>query len=217
MLARSRSIQRMGATSPDAALVPRPTRGHAETTGTGATVAGSRPLRLTRYMQVQTEENPGSSMATSFEEATSSATPHATSFGPGSVVQSGSNALSGSFVPRSSASSPVQQPTRHVQPQPTVVSRVTTRLQKGIKNPKIRTDGTVPYGMLCIAGEPTNLEVALGDPKWKNAMDEEYSALMRNKAWHLVPEQRGKNIIDCKWVYRIKKGRMAQLIGIRHV
>src|SRR3954469_9873867 len=36
-------------------------------------------------------------------------------------------------------------------------------------------------------------------------MDEEYSALMRNKTWHLVPKQRGKNIIDCKWVYKVKK------------
>ena len=59
--------------------------------------------------------------------------------------------------------------------------------------------------MPCIAGEPTNLENALSDPRWKNAMDEEYMALMRNKTCHLVPEQRGKNIIDCKWVYRIKK------------
>ena len=46
---------------------------------------------------------------------------------------------------------------------------------------------------------------ALDDPKWKKAMDEEYSALMRNKTWHLVPNQKGKNIVDCKWVYRIKK------------
>mgnify|MGYP005843120943 CR=1 FL=1 len=49
------------------------------------------------------------------------------------------------------------------------------------------------------------MEDALGDPKWKNAMDEEYSTLMRNKTGHLVPELRSKNIIDCKWVYRIKK------------
>jgi histone deacetylase 1/2 len=28
---------------------------------------------------------------------------------------------------------------------------------------------------------------------------------MRNKTWHLVPPPRGKNIIDCKWVYRIKR------------
>jgi len=98
----------------------------------------------------------------------------------------------------------MQKPTCHiVQPQP--APRVTTRLQKGISNPKIGTDGTIRYGMLCVTGEPTGLEDALGDPKWKNAMDEEYSALMRNKTWHLVPEQSGKNVIDCKWVYRIKK------------
>ena len=35
--------------------------------------------------------------------------------------------------------------------------------------------------------------------------DEEYTTLMRNKTWHLVSNRKGKNIIDCKWVYRIKK------------
>jgi hypothetical protein len=35
-------------------------------------------------------------------------------------------------------------------------------------------------------------------------MQAEYSALMKNKTWHLVPPQRGTNIIDCKWVYKIK-------------
>ena len=85
------------------------------------------------------------------------------------------------------------------------LSLVRIRSQKGIRNPKVRTDGTIPYSMLCIAGDTTKLEDALGDPKWKNAMDDEYSVLMRNKTWHLVPEKRGKNIIDCKWVYRIKR------------
>ena len=59
--------------------------------------------------------------------------------------------------------------------------------------------------MLCISGEPTKLDDALRDPKWKKAMDEEYTTLIKNKTWRLVPNQRGKNIIDCKWVYRIKK------------
>ena len=37
-------------------------------------------------------------------------------------------------------------------------------------------------------------------------MDEEYSALMENKTWHLVSSQdAGSNIIDCKWVYKIKR------------
>jgi hypothetical protein len=36
-------------------------------------------------------------------------------------------------------------------------------------------------------------------------MDAEYDALMKNNAWHLVPRDDIKNIIDSKWVYKIKK------------
>jgi hypothetical protein len=36
-------------------------------------------------------------------------------------------------------------------------------------------------------------------------MDEEYSPLQQNKTWHLVPRPSGSNIIDCKWVYKIKR------------
>jgi hypothetical protein len=36
-------------------------------------------------------------------------------------------------------------------------------------------------------------------------MDEEYNALMQNKTWRLVPPQRGTNIIDCRWIYKIKR------------
>jgi histone deacetylase 1/2 len=59
--------------------------------------------------------------------------------------------------------------------------------------------------MLTSTGEPKNVEDALQDEKWKKAMKEEYMALMKNKTWHLVPPHEGKNLIDCKWVYRIKK------------
>lgn len=36
-------------------------------------------------------------------------------------------------------------------------------------------------------------------------MDHEYNALLKNKTWHLVPPKRGKNVINCKWVYKIKR------------
>jgi hypothetical protein len=62
-----------------------------------------------------------------------------------------------------------------------------TRLQKGISNPKIYTDGTIRYGLLTSTGEPRNISEALGDTKWHNAMQEEYDALIQNKTWHLVP------------------------------
>jgi hypothetical protein len=36
-------------------------------------------------------------------------------------------------------------------------------------------------------------------------MDVEYEALMKNNTWHLVPPSHGHNIIDCRWVFKIKK------------
>lgn len=36
-------------------------------------------------------------------------------------------------------------------------------------------------------------------------MDAEFTVLINNKTWHLVPPQSGRNIIDCKWVYKIKR------------
>ncbi|XP_071680293.1 uncharacterized protein [Lolium perenne] len=80
-----------------------------------------------------------------------------------------------------------------------------TRLQQGIRKPKVYTDGTVRYGMLSSTGEPCTLTEALDDSNWRKAMEEEYDALMINKTWHLVPPSSKKNLIDCKWVYRIKR------------
>jgi hypothetical protein len=36
-------------------------------------------------------------------------------------------------------------------------------------------------------------------------MDEEYQALMSNATWHLVPRREAINIVDCRWVYKVKK------------
>lgn len=33
----------------------------------------------------------------------------------------------------------------------------------------------------------------------------EYDALVKNRTWHLVSPSSGHNIIDCKWVYKIKQ------------
>jgi hypothetical protein len=82
---------------------------------------------------------------------------------------------------------------------------VRTRLQKGIRNPKQYTNGTVRYGMISATGEPHTLSEALSDKNWRRTMEEEYNALIQNKTWHLVPPSNNKNFIDCKWVYRIKK------------
>jgi hypothetical protein len=53
-------------------------------------------------------------------------------------------------------------------------------------------------------GEPESLSEAMHDPTWKHAMEEEFSVLMKNGTWHLVPASQALNIIDCKWVYKVK-------------
>jgi hypothetical protein len=90
-------------------------------------------------------------------------------------------------------------------PLPAAPVRPSTRLQHGIRKPKVYTDGTIRYGLLTFSGEPNHLDEALSDSRWKSAMDQEYNALLKNNTWHLVPRKQGMNVIDCKWVYKIKK------------
>jgi histone deacetylase 1/2 len=85
------------------------------------------------------------------------------------------------------------------------LDRPRTRLQSGVSQPKKFTDGTIRYAYFCSTGEPSSTTEGFADPRWKAAMDEEYDALMKNNTWHLVPSSPGQNVIDCKWVYKIKR------------
>jgi hypothetical protein len=61
------------------------------------------------------------------------------------------------------------------------------------------------YANLTTMGEPNNLDEALRSKNWKNAMDDEYSALIENKTWPIVlTQQASQNVIDFKWVYKFK-------------
>lgn len=43
------------------------------------------------------------------------------------------------------------------------------------------------------------------DSKWRDAMNTEFNALMQNGTWDLVPGDGSKNVVGCKWVFRIKR------------
>ena len=82
--------------------------------------------------------------------------------------------------------------------QPMSPRRPITCLQKGIQKPKTHTDGTIRYGHLAATSkESPTLQHALVEENWKHAMDVEFDALHRNKTWHSVSPQKGKNVIDC--------------------
>ncbi|KAL9993337.1 putative RNA-directed DNA polymerase [Helianthus debilis subsp. tardiflorus] len=53
--------------------------------------------------------------------------------------------------------------------------------------------------------EPTTFATANTDSHWRKAMADEYSALIRNGTWTLVPSPPNANIVDCKWVYKVKR------------
>jgi hypothetical protein len=68
----------------------------------------------------------------------------------------------------------------------------------------VYSNGTVQYAFSTTSSEPHLLQEALSTPSWKAAMNDEYTALLRNKTWHFVRPQVGRNVIDCKWVYKVK-------------
>lgn len=133
------------------------------------------------------------------------ATPHSStedSVGPSVPPpdnRSGQNIATADHVLAASVSAPpeaVPQSSSH---------RYGTRLKNDIRKPKIRTDGTMTYFVTrTSADEPSSPAEAMQQPMWRQAMNDEYQALLNNNTWHLVPPKPGVNIIDSKWVFKIK-------------
>ncbi|KAJ0984268.1 hypothetical protein J5N97_002624 [Dioscorea zingiberensis] len=84
-----------------------------------------------------------------------------------------------------------------------------TRLKDNIRKPKVFSDGTVycptQRHALLSTTEPENHTEALQDSCWKQAMEAEFKALMQNQTWSLVPPRKGLNIIDCRWIFKLKR------------
>ena len=119
--------------------------------------------------------------------------------------------------PGSNSASPQTPGAAHVQDTPGAAHvhdppRLVTRAMRGIHRPRKRTDGMVAWLAACMAqsvadpsAEPRHFRAALGVPHWRAAMEQEFSALLENKTWHLVPPVPGANVIDSKWVFKVKR------------
>jgi hypothetical protein len=86
-----------------------------------------------------------------------------------------------------------------------------TRLRRGISQPKVHTDGTVAWNTVLAAfavskdtSEPRDFREALRVPHWRTAMETEFAALKDNGTWILVPPVPGVNLIDSRWVFKVK-------------
>ena len=78
-----------------------------------------------------------------------------------------------------------------------------TRAKNDIRKPNQK------YGLaaLLLSGgesEPRTITQALKDNKWRSSASSEFDAQVRNHTWDLVPPSPGLNVIDCRWLFRIK-------------
>jgi hypothetical protein len=99
-------------------------------------------------------------------------------------------------------------------PTPLPIHPVKTRSHHQISKPKTYTNGTIRYpipkALLAettsdpVLTEPTCYTSACKRPHWRQAMNLEFDALLKNQTWTLVPSSPSQNLIGCKWVFRIK-------------
>jgi hypothetical protein len=63
----------------------------------------------------------------------------------------------------------------------------------------------IRYANFYAIGEPQFVFEALQDLRWKCAMADEYSAFLKNSTWQLVPATAASNVIDYRWVFKVKR------------
>lgn len=73
-----------------------------------------------------------------------------------------------------------------------------TRSKSGVVKPRV-------LSVSLVDSEPNSVDAALKSSHWKATMTDEYAALQRTQTWSLVPHPTDKNVIGCKWVFRIKR------------
>ena len=104
--------------------------------------------------------------------------------------------------------SPLQTPCKPQTPQPPLphpTHPMITRAKSGIYKPSVFSAfSPSPIAFLTEPDLPSTAD-ALRDPQWKKAMDAEFHALLRNNTWTLVPCTPNMNVIDHRWIFRVKR------------
>ncbi|KAJ0610987.1 putative RNA-directed DNA polymerase [Helianthus annuus] len=90
------------------------------------------------------------------------------------------------------------------QPPPNSNRARPSHLRQNVKPPQ-KYNPSAYHATTAPETEPVTFTNANGNPQWRKAMAEEFSALLKNGTWTLVPRDPNYHVINCKWVYRIKR------------
>ncbi|VVA38012.1 PREDICTED: Retrovirus-related Pol poly from transposon, partial [Prunus dulcis] len=121
------------------------------------------------------------------------------------VPESNAEALSTGPLPLVASFQPDSMPVVLEGP-PMNLHPMQTRSKSGIVKKKVflttlQESGGVDLSLV----EPATYKTALKVPVWLTAMKEEIDALHSQGTWSLVPLPHNKNLVGCKWVFKIKK------------
>ena len=58
--------------------------------------------------------------------------------------------------------------------------------------------------MVAQVGEPSSFREAAQHQVWVDAMVEEYSSLMTNDVWEVVPRPQERSVVGSRWIYKVK-------------
>lgn len=96
-------------------------------------------------------------------------------------------------------STPFPFPTSSSTAGPINIHPMTTRSKNGIVKPRLQPSALLAYT------EPKSVKTTLANPNRYSAMKAEYDALLSNGTWSLVPLPPQRQVIGCKWVFRVKE------------
>jgi hypothetical protein len=77
-------------------------------------------------------------------------------------------------------------------------------------------------GLICV--EPCFYAQVASIPEWHATMDIEFQSLLQNDTWSLCSSPPGKNVVPCKWVFKLKRRpngsvehHNAKLVGVGYL
>ncbi|XP_059073700.1 uncharacterized mitochondrial protein AtMg00820-like [Cryptomeria japonica] len=94
-----------------------------------------------------------------------------------------------------------------------VAEQIMREDQEYVRNPKDlvrhRKDPKSFFDYMALMSElievqPSNFQEASKNQAWRDAMVEEYSSIMKNSMWEVVPRPKNKSMVGSRWLYKIK-------------